>query len=142
MKKRIFNLLLLFGLGIVLASCTVEKTITYQANPDNTGGLVIKPRGGIFKGASLSINNREILNSGKNIRKITVKNIPQGDYNIHFISTDWGYTKPIDEKENISIKKSQTIERTYAIPPYNAGWWIYQGCMWGLAILPLFLLAL
>ena len=128
--KIIFKLSFIAIIIVILSSCATELKVNYQVDNDNTGTLVIKPTGGYFKGATLTLNNNEVIRSGGTIKKITVNNIPKGEYQMHFISTHWGYTKNIDEKENIKIVPYKITERTYAIPPYNTGWWIYQGCVY------------
>lgn len=128
--KTFFKLTFITIIIGILSSCATELKVNYQVDNENTGTLVIKPTGGYFKGATLTLNNNEVIRSGGTIKKITVNNIPKGEYQMHFISTHWGYTKNIDEKENIKIVPYKITERTYAIPPYNTGWWIYQGCVY------------
>ncbi len=123
MKK---SKLIIFGvLVFLLSSCALQYTYTYQPQNENTGKLVVipvrpAPSSFVMLNDSLVINN-------KNIKTLTLENLPEGKYKVQFHSNSEIFKDKISETFEIEVKSGSNLTHIVSIPPVSNGYWIYAG---------------
>ena len=134
--RKILFVTLIFGLSI-FTSCSEHIYISYQTESANTGKVVLKPSGST-SGTYLTINDKLIVDD-KNVKSITVSNVPDGDYNFHYTSQNNWYKYKLDTKIPVKMEMGKEVTKLVEVPPYSTGYWFY---VTGMAILPWFIFAL
>lgn len=70
---------------------------------------------------------------------MTIKNVPNGDYNIQYTSDNSWHKDKLDAQILVKMEGGKEITKLVEVPPYSTGYWIYVS---GMAILPWVILAL
>jgi hypothetical protein len=129
----------LFGAILIItlfSSCSRELFVNYQTETANTGKIIIKPNKSTSK-TNVTINDKLIVD-GKKLKKLTINNVPEGDYKIHYSSDSHIYKTKIDTVISIQIKGGKEITKLVTIPPYSTGFYIYIiGSLIFLSLFPL-----
>jgi hypothetical protein len=123
MKKNYFAF---FACSMLLfTSCAKHIIVNFQANPENTGKIVIAPTASI-DGAVLTIND-QLLVDKKFVKKITVNNVPIGEHKVRFSADSWAYKDKIDENIAITVQKDKEVAKVVTRPPYSTGYYVASG---------------
>ena len=128
-------------MSLFLSSCSRSFYIDYKnINPNELS--VFKPRNADINltitpsrntiNTSISLNQKLILDR-RNIKTVSVYNMPNGNYDIHCVGGDWSYKTPLNETMNITIDENEHKTLFLPIPPLSNGYWIYLGLI-GLGI--------
>jgi len=129
MKKFQISLLV-FGL-LFFSSCSKKIYVNYQTESANTGTVVLKPSKPTER-TFVTINDNLIVDK-KKVKFVTINNVPDGDYNIHYTSESGWYKEKLDAKIPVQMENGKEITKLVEVPPYSTGYWIY---LTGCAILP------
>lgn len=134
MKKK--NLLVLFCGLFIFSSCAKHITVNYQTDSTNTGNVVLKvsrPTQNTY----VTLNDQLMIDK-KNVKSLTVKNVPNGEYNLHYVSESSRYKEKLDAQMPITMVGGKEVTKLVEVPPYSNGYWVYNG----LALFPLFFILL
>ncbi len=116
---------LLFMLPLLFASCAKSIVVNYSDDTSSKGSVVMLPSKPLF-GSSLTVNGK-LLVEQKAVRRITVKNLPDGNFNYHLTCDNSRFQEKADVDRSFEIKSG--AEKTILIetPPYSGGYWVYTG---------------
>ncbi len=130
MNRKLFFGSVILLMVIMFSSCSFPKAlvINYQVDNENTGTLVLQPSRATGN-TSVTINDN-LLVDNQYVKKVTIKNIPEGEYDVHYISNNSWYKNKLDQNFNIKMKKNKIVTKLIEVPPYSTGYWIYQGCVY------------
>ena len=129
MKK--YKLLVLISGLLVFSSCSKNIYVNYQTESANTGKVVLKPTKPT-ENTFVTINDNLIVDK-KNVKSVTINNVPDGDFSIHYTSDNSFYKDKLDTQITLKMENGKEITKLVEVPPYSTGYWIYMG---GMAILP------
>ena len=119
------HFIILFVLAVGLSSCALNYTYTYQPNPTVTGKAVFLPTIAT-QNTSVTLNDSLILER-KYVKSLTLENLPEGDYFLHYSSYDQSYKDKLDEKYFFKIENGTKKVQIVAVPPSSTGFWIWAG---------------
>ena len=88
---------------VLLSSCAKELMVNYQPDSYNTGKVIIKPTGGNLQGVVITANDNLLVEDGRAISKVTINNVPVGEYHLELNSDSWKYKEKIHEKYLIKM---------------------------------------
>jgi hypothetical protein len=128
--KKIGFLTLAIGL-LFFTSCSKHIYVNYQTETANTGKVVLKPSKPTEK-TYVTINDNLIVDK-KNVKSVTINNVPSGDYVIHYTSENGWYKEKLNAEIPVKMENSREITKLVEVPPYSAGYWVY---ITGMAVLP------
>jgi len=114
-----------FGLTLLFSSCAKSLYVNYQTDSTNTGTIVLKPTKPTIK-TFVTINDNLIIEK-KRVKSVTINNIPNGKYNIHYTSDNRWYKEKLDTAESIKMESGKTITKLVEVPPYSNGYYVYNG---------------
>tara|TARA_B110000971_G_C19615269_1_gene322222 strand:+ start:65 stop:472 length:408 start_codon:yes stop_codon:yes gene_type:complete len=134
--RKIQILFLMSGL-LIFSSCSKHIYVNYQTESANTGKVVLKPSKPTDK-TYVTINDNLIVDR-KNVKSVTINNVPNGDYNIHYTSDNSWYKDKLDAKIPLKMENGKETTKLVEVPPYSTGYWIYMSAA---AILPWVLFSL
>ena len=134
--RKIQFLFLMSGL-LIFSSCSKHIYVNYQTESANTGKVVLKPSKPTDK-TYVTINDNLIVDR-KNVKSVTINNVPNGDYNIHYTSDNSWYKDKLDTKIPLKMENRKEMTKLVEVPPYSTGYWIYMSAV---AILPWVLFSL
>lgn len=133
MKTKV-AFLLISGM-FLFSSCAKHIQVAYQTETSNTGSVALKlNRPTPF--TYVTINDQLIVNR-KNVRSLTVNNLPAGEYTIHYTTESSRLKEKLDAHIPVKMEAGKEVTKLIEVPPYSNGYWIYNG----LAIFPLLVLA-
>lgn len=117
---------------ILFTSCAKHIYVSYQTETANTSSIVLKPSKATEK-TNVTINDNLIVDR-KNVKDVTIKNVPEGTHVVNFTSESGWYKEKLNAQMEIKTKgDGKTITKLVEVPPYSTGYWIY---ITALAILP------
>jgi hypothetical protein len=128
--NKFYILFLMSGL-LIFSSCSKHIYVNYQTESANTGKVVLKPTNATST-TYVTINDNLIVDR-KNVKSVTINNIPNGDYSIRYTSDNSFYKNKLDAKIPLKMENSKEITKLVQVPPYSTGYWIY---LCGIAVLP------
>ncbi len=124
--------ILTMAIGLLFfTSCSKHIYVNYQTETANTGKVVLKPSKPTEK-TYVTINDNLIVDK-KNVKSVTIRNVPDGDYLIHYTSENGWYKEKLNAKIPLKMENGREITKLIEVPPYSAGYWVY---VTGIAILP------
>ena len=122
---------------LIFSSCSKHIYVNYQTESANTSKVVLKPSKPTNK-TYVTINDNLIVDR-KNVKSVTINNVPNGDYNIHYTSDNSWYKDKLDTKIPLKMENGKEMTKLVEVPPYSTGYWIYMSTV---AILPWVLFSL
>jgi uncharacterized protein YcfL len=128
MKK--YQLLILISGLLIFSSCSKHIYVNYQTDSANTGKVVLKPSKPTER-TFVTINDNLIVDK-KNVKSVTINNVPDGDFNIHYTSDNIWYKDKLDVQIPLKMENGKEMTKLVGVPPYSTGYWIYMGVMAGL----------
>jgi len=124
--------ILTMAIGLLFfTSCSKHIYVNYQTETANTGKVVLKPSKPTEK-TYVTINDNLIVDK-KNVKSVTIRNVPDGDYLIHYTSENGWYKEKLNAEIPLKMENGREITKLIEVPPYSAGYWVY---VTGIAILP------
>ena len=126
MKK--VNLGIIFIVLILFSSCARNIYADYQTESQNTGTIVVKPSKSTEK-TFVTINDNLIVDK-KNVKSVTLNNVPKGSYNIHYTSESGWYKETINDNIKVDMTEGKKVTKIVEIPPYSTGYWIYNAAIY------------
>ena len=129
MKK--YQLLILISGLLIFSSCSKHIYVNYQTESANTGKVVLKPSKPTER-TFVTINDNLIVDK-KNVKSVTINNVPDGNFNIHYTSDNIWYKDKLDVQIPLKMENGKEMTKLVEVPPYSTGYWIYMG---GMAVLP------
>ena len=132
--------LLLFAIGLLFfTSCGKDLYVSYQTENSNTGKIVLKPIKPTPK-TYITINDSLIVDR-KHVKSVTINNVPEGEYQIHYLSDNNEYKVKLDSLIKVNMKDQNKITKIIEVPPYSTSYWVLNGLFTSLIILlPLIIL--
>ena len=119
--KRLFSL---FLASLLLASCSQHLIVNFSDRTTDTGSLVIQPSRRIY--AFLDVDGK-LLVEDKNVKKITVNQIPVGQHVFHLICDNSQFQEKVDETKDFTVQPGSTSTHLLEVPPFSNGYWISKG---------------
>lgn len=116
---------------IGFTSCSKHLYVSYQAESSNTGQIVLKPSKPTSR-TFVTVNDNLMVDK-KNVKSVTISNVPEGEFEVHYTSDNGWYKNKLDQKIPIEMKDGKQITKLIEVPPYSTGYWVY---VTGMAILP------
>lgn len=108
---------------LFFTSCAKHIYVDYQNHANGTGTVVLKPSKPTER-TFVTINDSLIVDK-KFAKSVTIKNVPQGNYLVNYISENSWYKEKLDAKFDINLLKDREITKLVEVPPYSTGYWIY-----------------
>jgi uncharacterized protein YcfL len=130
MKK--YQLLILISGLLIFSSCSKHIYVNYQTDSANTGKVVLKPSKSTER-TFVTINDNLIVDK-KNVKSVTINNVPDGDFNIHYTSDNIWYKDKLDVQIPLKMENGKEMTKLVGVPPYSTDYWIYMGVMAGLGV--------
>ncbi len=128
MKK--IRLLIIGATILFFTSCSKHIYVNFQTESANTGKVIIRPSKPT-QNTFVTINENLIVNK-KNVKSVTINNVPNGDHKINYTSENGWYKEKLNGEITIKMENGKEITKLVQVPPYSNGYWIYIS---GLAIL-------
>jgi len=117
MKKAFFFLLM----AILLDGCSRSIMISYSHAPENNSTLILQPSKPVEK-AFLTVNNQLLVDS-KNVKKITISKLPQGDCRYQITSESSFLKTNLNETKTVNLQNGQVHTELIEVPPYNGAYY-------------------
>ena len=118
--KTTYSIILLLVNVLIFSSCAKNIVVNYANPAPNSGNIVIKPTSHVY--ANLTINDSLIVNY-KNVKSITIKNVPEGISTIHFSAESTNLKEEMDKKIKVDITRGKTNTQLVTVPPKSNGYW-------------------
>lgn len=132
LHRRFFGILLLFP--VLFTSCALNYFYSYTSNPMNKGNIKFLPTRHLSKSYVL-LNDSLILN-GRNLKSLTIENLPDGIYKVQFACNDFRYKYPLNEKYEIAIRNGLNSIQLVNVPPVSQAYWYTIGGIVALLYIP------
>jgi hypothetical protein len=123
MKLKIICLLLL--VTFLFSSCALNYYYTYQPENQNTGKAVIIPT--ISTSNTWVMLNDSLIIKNKNVKTLTIENLPVGEYLLQYKSYNPAYKEKLDQQIPLQVKSGSNLTEIVGVPPVSSGYWIYAG---------------
>ena len=123
MKLIKFCLLLL--VPFVFSSCALNYYYTYQKENHNTGKAVIIPT--ISTSSTYVMLNDSLIIRNKNVKTLTLENLPAGEYLLQYKSYNPAYKDKLDQQIPLRVESGSNLTEIVGVPPVSSGYWIYAG---------------
>lgn len=137
--KKIKITLLMIGMSILLfSSCAKHIYVSYPSNEQKTGKVVLKPNTQTV-GTFVTVND-VLLVDKKNVKSVTIVNLPIGENTINFSSDSRSYKEPLNEKIKVEIIEDKEITKIVQVPPMSNGYLIYLSVIGGISLLSLLII--
>lgn len=120
------SFILIVGL-FVFSSCSRHIYVNYQPDSANTGKVVIKPTKPTSR-TYVTVNDN-LLVDRKYAKSVTINNIPDGEYILHYTSDNTWYKDKMDVKIPLKLEDEKIITKLVEVPPYSTGYWIYSAAL-------------
>jgi uncharacterized protein YcfL len=98
-----YQLLILISGLLIFSSCSKHIYVNYQTESANTGKVVLKPSKPTER-TFVTINDNLIVDK-KNVKSVTINNVPDGDFNIHYTSDNIWYKDKLDVQIPLKMEK-------------------------------------
>jgi len=121
------HFLLLLALSLTFSSCSLNYYYTQRQDKTNTGKVQIIPTTPVYK-TYVTLNDSLIIEN-KNVKSLTLENLPYGDYKIHFCSYSAIYKTKLEEDMLLKIEDGKCITKIVSVPPASNGYWVYAGLL-------------
>jgi hypothetical protein len=131
---RVFVTLLLVGLT---SSCAKNLYVNYQAEPYQTSAIVLKPSK-ISHKTCIFINDSLVVEN-KNVKTVTISNVPSGEYKIKYKSRSGWYKEKLNSNITMtSAGDGKTIVKKVEVPQHSGWYWV---CVSSVVVWPVAILA-
>ncbi|MDQ3290146.1 MAG: hypothetical protein M3Q05_02530, partial [Bacteroidota bacterium] len=121
---RKFRILILIVATITVSSCSRNIHLNYQLDPANTGKIIIKSSKPTEK-TMVTLNDYLIVKK-KKVKSVTIHNVPNGSYTMHYVSGNKWYKEKLDAQIPIVIENGKEVTKLVEVPAYKKGYWYYM----------------
>ena len=122
--KNINTILMMCVILLLFTSCAKSLVINYSNSQINTGQIVILPTSPVS--GSFTMND-SLLVDKRRFTKITINNIPEGEYQVHLTGQSKTLKEGLDYYKNVQVKINKENTQLVAVPPKSNGYWIENG---------------
>ena len=122
----------LIGLVVVLllSSCSSNRVVQYQSETESTSSIKVKPSTKL-NDVIVTLDGNLVWEKRKKVKSLTIQNVPAGNHEIRVTSASWIYKDEINHTANVEVKgKGETKTELVSVPPYSAGYWVYNGIVY------------
>ncbi len=119
MKKSI--LFLLVTALFLLTSCAKSLTVNYQKSDENTGSITIIPTRPTSR--TYVMLNGKLLVKNENVEQLTIKNVPEGQCQLQYVSDDSDCARNQDSNIKINVLKDKEQNMLIAVPVDRNDYW-------------------
>ena len=128
----------LTGLFIIavlfLTSCSANRVVQYQSETESTSTIKVKPSTKL-RDVVVTLDGNLIWEKSRKVKSLTIQNVPAGSHELRVTSASWIYKNEINHTSNIEVKgKGETKTELVSVPPYSAGYWVYSGIVYLVAV--------
>jgi hypothetical protein len=128
----------LTGLFIIavlfLTSCSANRVVQYQSETESTSTIKVKPSTKL-RDVVVTLDGNLIWEKSRKVKSLTIQNVPAGSHELRVTSASWVYKNEINHTSNIEVKgKGETKTELVSVPPYSAGYWVYSGIVYLVAV--------
>lgn len=120
-------ILFMMTLSLFFSSCALNYFYTYQPDKAKTGKAVFIPSGSTSR-TYVTLNDSLIIEN-KLLKSLTLENLPDGEYSMHYTSLNYGYKEKLDKTYLFKIENGTKKVELIAVPPMSSGYWIYGGLL-------------
>jgi len=83
----------------------------------------------------VTLDGNLIWEKSRKVKSLTIQNVPAGSHELRVTSASWVYKNEINHTSNIEVKgKGETKTELVSVPPYSAGYWVYSGIVYLVAV--------
>ncbi|MDO9153677.1 MAG: hypothetical protein Q7U47_08230 [Paludibacter sp.] len=112
-------------LPLLFSSCAMNYFYTFQPENANTGKVVIIP---IAPTSYTYVKlNDSLIIANKNIKTLTLENLPYGTYTMQYASYNPAYKASHDKHLIFKVENDSKQTQIVSVPPISSGYWIYAG---------------
>ena len=128
----------LTGLFIIavlfLTSCSANRVVQYQSETESTSTIKVKPSTKL-RDVVVTLDGNLVWEKSRKVKSLTIQNVPAGSHELRVTSASWVYKNEINHTSNIEVKgKGETKTELVSVPPYSAGYWVYSGIVYLVAV--------
>jgi len=118
MRKYVLLLLA----GFILSSCAKDIVISYNAQAQKTGNVVLTPDKPLYKTDMLL--NDSLMFENKAVRSITLEGLPVGPHKINLKSDYTFYKDNMDVTYEPMVSETKKQNETVAVPAYSTSFYV------------------
>jgi uncharacterized protein YcfL len=107
---------------LFFTSCSKHIYVNYQTETAHSGKVVLKPSKPTEK-TYVTINDNLIIDK-KTVKSVTIRNVPNGDYVIHYTSENRWYKEKLNDEIPIKMDNGREITKHVEVPPYSVAYWV------------------
>jgi hypothetical protein len=122
---KIAHFLFIFVFSLLFSSCALNYYYTYQPSAIGTGKAVFKPASPTEK--TFVLLNDSLIIDNKFVKSITFENLPEGKYELHYMSSNFAYKDKLDQRIIFDIQQGKLVKQIITLPPFSTGYWIFNG---------------
>ncbi|HRZ96000.1 MAG TPA: hypothetical protein P5084_00475 [Paludibacter sp.] len=122
---KLKKLCLLLFMPLLISSCALNYSYTYQPESQNTGKAVIIPTAATSN-TYVMLNDSLILKN-KVVKSLTLENLPAGDYILQYKSYNSAYKEKLEKQMFLRVENGSNLTEIVGVPPVSSGYWIYAG---------------
>lgn len=123
MKKWLFASA--FALAMAsLASCSKNIVVPYPSQSAGTGKIVLTPTAPVT-GTVVTMNDKMLV-ARKNVKSVTITNVPAGEHRVNISADSWMYKEPLRHEFNLNVTDGQEVSKIVDRPPFSTGYYVYQ----------------
>lgn len=128
--KKYTNLFFFALCVLLLTSCSANRFVQYQSETESTSSVKIKPSTKL-QNVVVTLDGNLVWEKSRKVKSLTIQNVPAGNHELRVTSASWVYKDEINHTANIEVKgKGETKTELVSVPPYSAGYWIYNGLVY------------
>jgi hypothetical protein len=133
MKK--YTSLFITSLCVVLfAGCSANRVVQYQSETESTSSIKVKPSTKLSN-VVVTLDGNLVWEKSRKVKSLTIQNVHAGNHELRVTSASWIYKDEINHSATIDVKgKGETKTEIVSVPPFSAGYWIYNGIVYLVAI--------
>lgn len=128
------NRKLLFGIlataVVFFTSCSANRIVQYQTETESTSSIKVKPSTKLSD-VVVTLDGNLVWEKKKKVKSLTIQNVPAGNHELRVTSASWIYKDEINHTANVEVKgKGETKTELVSVPPFSAGYWVYNGIVY------------
>jgi hypothetical protein len=116
--------ILLISIPFLFCSCAQNLIIDYGSRDSSVGHIIVQPSARTPQ-SYLSIDDK-LLVTKKNVRSITVNNVPVGERKVHFMTNSSNFKEKVSGEYTVNVLENKTSVKLVELPPYSGGYWAAQ----------------
>jgi hypothetical protein len=119
---------------VLFAGCSANRVVQYQSETESTSSIKVKPSTKLSD-VVVTLDGNLVWEKRRKVKSLTIQNVPAGNHELRVTSASWIYKDEINHSATIDVKgKGETKTELVSVPPFSAGYWIYNGIVYLVAV--------